>query len=168
MRVIPPLAIFAAALLTGCVTPAPVPEPRQVAADATREVVRAYLAAAEAKDAAAAARLFADDARYEDVTFSYAIEGRPAIQAMLGGALAMLDPVERRIKSKIVEGDQAAVEWEAEGIQVAPALGVPATSRPIVIRAVSLIRVRDGRIQSVTDYTDRAGLEAQLKAAGKG
>ena len=163
MRTIPAF-ICALILLPVACTTVPTPTPSADHATATtRSIVRSYLAAVETGDAAAAAGHFAPNASYQDKTFDFAINGRPAIEKMLSVAIAMLKPVRRTILHELYEGEHAAIEWEATGTHVAPAMGVPATNRTITIRAVSLITVRDGAIMVVTDYTDRAKLEAQLK-----
>ena len=161
-----PLARIALAMMllipAGCAT-LPAQPSTATETESTREVVKRYWSAANAGDSAAAASLFADDAVYRDKTFDFAIRGAPAIRAMLDNALAMLRPVERTIVHEIYDGPNAAVEWEARGTHAGAILGVPPTGRKITIRAVSLIMVRNGKIASVTDYTDRTGLEAQLK-----
>ena len=129
----------------------------------TRAVVQRYLASAEAGDADAAAALFADDAVYRDKTFDFEIRGTKAIRSMLSQAFAMLRPATRTVISQAYDGPNAAIEWEAVGTHVAPTMGIPATNKEITVRGVSLITVKDEKIQSVTDFMDRAGLERQLK-----
>lgn len=130
---------------------------------ATRAVIERYLAAANAGDADAAAGLFADDAIYRDKTFDFEIRGASKVRGMLEGAFRMLRPVTRTVNMQVYEGPQAAIEWQASGTHSGSVMGMPATNRPMTIRGVSLITVRNGKIVSVTDYMDRAGLEAQLK-----
>jgi steroid delta-isomerase-like uncharacterized protein len=153
---------FAALALSACAT-IPAENARTASTEATRVVVERYWAAVEAGDANAAAALFAENAVYRDKTFDFEISGIPAIRKMLEGAISMLSPVSRKIVTAAYDGRYAAIEWEAQGVHVMPVMGIPATNKEMTIRAVSLIEVRGGRIQSVTDYTDRAGLESQLK-----
>lgn len=157
---------FASALTAlasmSCATVPSVPA-RSGTTNSTRAVVERYWASAEAGNAEAASAVFADDAVYRDETFDFEVRGVPAIRKMLAGAFVMLRPVSRTILFAAYDRSTAAIEWEARGTHVTAVMGVPATNKPMTIRAVSLIEVRDGKIQAVTDYTDRAGLEAQLK-----
>lgn len=136
-------------------------------APSPRTVVDAYFRAARRRDTPAILALFAPDAVYEDVTFDFRIVGHEPLRRMFDGAFAAMESAERRMRRTVAEGPHVVVEWVATGRHTGTMLGVGATGRPITIRAVSIIEVADERIVRVTDYTDRAGLEAQLRA-GRG
>ena len=146
------MVFIAAAALSTLLSLGP-PQPSGCAA------ARAYAAASTANDLIA---LFHEDARYEDVTFGFSVSGRSDIERMLKSAFAAVQPFTRRIERVICDDSGAAVEWTVTGNHAAPMLGVAPTGRSVTIRAVSLLRVESGRLQKVSDYTDRATIESQL------
>ena len=128
-----------------------------------REVVQKYLRAAEQQDVEAVLALFAPSADYEDVTYAFRIKGTAALRSMFVSAFAGMRGATRTVRHLVADGKVVVVEWVATGPQTGDVLGVKPAGRTLTVRAVSIIEVADGLIVRVTDYTDRAGLEAQLR-----
>ncbi len=127
-----------------------------------RDVLDTYFRAVQARDLDRVSDLFAQDARYEDATFQAQFEGRDAIRQMFEAMFhGLAEPTYQLIRS-VAEADRVAAEWSVEGRHAGPMLGVEASGRRMRIRGVSLLEIRRGKIRSVTDYIDRAGLETQL------
>lgn len=131
-------------------------------APSTRDVLDHYFRAVQARELDRVVALFTPEARYEDVTFQFAIEGPQAIRQMFSSAFSGLAEPVYQLRRSVVEADRAAAEWVAEGRHAGPMLGVEATGRRLQVRGLSFLEIRQGRIRSVTDYLDRIGLETQL------
>jgi steroid delta-isomerase-like uncharacterized protein len=127
------------------------------------DVVDAYFRAAENHDVEAVLLHFAPRATYEDVTFSFRISGHAALRSMFESAFAAMSGAVRRQLRVVAQGDVVVVEWTATGTHTGTMLGVAATGRTITLRAVSIIEIESGAIARITDYTDRSGLETQLR-----
>ena len=62
----------------------------------------------------------------------------------------------------LVDGDRAAVFFTISGTHVKPFGGVPATRRPMEVRGVLLLTLRDGRIVHEKRYYDSTSLLVQI------
>lgn len=127
-----------------------------------RDLLDHYFRAVQARDLDRVMALFAPDARYEDVTFQFAIDGAAAIRQMFSESFKGLGEPAWQLRRSVVEADRVVAEWAVDGRHSGSILGVEATGRALQLRGMSLLEVRQGRIRSVTDYVDRAGLETQL------
>jgi steroid delta-isomerase-like uncharacterized protein len=66
------------------------------------------------------------------------------------------------VHDMIAEGDQVVVEWSHTGTQRGSYYGVPPSNREIVGHAISIYRVRDGRITGARGMWDRGEIWQQL------
>jgi uncharacterized protein len=116
-------------------------------------VLRRYVAALQAGDAATVRDSFAEDATWTlhagDLPLSGTWEGREAIlDDFLGAALGYYEPgsIEIDVTAMIAESDHVVVEWTTRARTRA---GVPYENG-----CLGVFTVRDGRIQSVREYMD--------------
>jgi steroid delta-isomerase-like uncharacterized protein len=61
-----------------------------------------------------------------------------------------------------VAGDVAVVEFQASGTQDGDLMGIPATGRKVTMPVVTVLEIRDGKIQAEREYTDLANMMQQL------
>ena len=50
------------------------------------------------------------------------------------------------VEATIVQGDQVVVRWTASGTHAGEGLGCPATQRPVTMRGMTWLVVRDGKL----------------------
>ena len=62
----------------------------------------------------------------------------------------------------IAEGDRVAVLWTGEGVNTGEGNGLPATGRPFRVTAMTLFRLKDGKIVEEWNVFDNYSLLSQL------
>lgn len=122
------------------------------------EVVRDYLASFADRDPDRIAALVTEDFVNEHTaSLGEGCIGRSAYRERLPGFLSEMHDLRYEIEDVIVAGTRAAVtytmhaRWQGE--------------RPIVVRGVQRIVVRDGLVAARTDYWDAAGFLVQADPA---
>jgi steroid delta-isomerase-like uncharacterized protein len=68
------------------------------------------------------------------------------------------------VDDTIVDGDRVAVRFTLRGTHGGDFMGLPATGKPVVVGAVVVMRVEDGRAAELRGVFDRLGLMQQLGA----
>ena len=109
--------------------------------------------------------LYAEDAvqLMHDGTF----EGLSEIHERLGRDLTAFPDAKYTVASFVEQGDSFADEWTFTGTNTGPfrlpdGAEVPATGRPVEIRGMELVQVRDGKIVVDNLYYDFMAALAQL------
>lgn len=127
----------------------------------TVAAVTAYLAALNDHDADAIAARVTEDFHNEHISaLGHSLHGRAAYRERLTGFLAGFTDLHYEVEDIVVDGDRAAVAYR----MTFRATGGDGTSRPVTIRGVFRLRVRDGLIAHRVDYWD--GLEYQRQVEG--
>ena len=62
----------------------------------------------------------------------------------------------------VAEGDMVAVEWTLSGTHRGRMLGIPATSKSVSFKGVSMLRYRTNMVVADTRVWDLAGLLRQI------
>jgi steroid delta-isomerase-like uncharacterized protein len=110
--------------------------------------------------------LYAEDARFEDITLSRAFRGRPALLEFFGD---LMDPAKRRNAFTLVgysgDADGGAIEWAWAATHRARFLDLQARGKETRIRGVSVVRFQAGKILEQRDYWDARTVMQQLGAA---
>ena len=109
--------------------------------------------------------LYAEDARFEDITLSQAVRGRPALREFFGD---FMNPANRRNAFTLVgysgDADGGAIEWTWTATHSAPFFDLPAKGKETRIRGVSVVRFKAGKILEQRDYWDARTVMQQLGA----
>jgi steroid delta-isomerase-like uncharacterized protein len=66
------------------------------------------------------------------------------------------------IHQLVAEGDRVAVLWSGEGVNTGEGNGLPATGRPFKVTAMTLFRLKDGKIVEEWNVFDNYSLLSQL------
>ena len=110
--------------------------------------------------------LYAEDARFEDITLSQAVRGRPALREFFGD---LVKPANRRNAFTLIcysgDADGGAIEWTWTATHSVPFLDLPAKGKETRIRGVSVVRFKAGKILEQRDYWDARTVTQQLDAA---
>ena len=111
----------------------------------TREVVDALYKAFLAGDGEGMIALMADDV---EVTFlgQGTFHGIPAVRRFMGFSAGLLEDVEFRIQTVIIDGDVGAAVWEESA--------TTRDGKPWENHGVDVIRVRDGKIVALHENND--------------
>ena len=133
--------------------------------DTGRELLDRYVELYNAGDLDACMDLYAEDAvqRMHDGLF----EGPEAIRERLARDLDAFADANYVVESFVGEGDTFADEWTFTGTNTGPfrlpdGTEVPATGRPVELKGMELVQVRDGKIIVDNLYYDFMAAVAQL------
>src|SRR5262245_9618493 len=96
--------------------------------------------------------LYAEDARFEDITLSQAVRGRPALREFFGD---FMNPAKRRNAFTLIgysgDADCGAIEWTWTATHSAPLFDLPAKGKETCVRGVSVVRFEAGKILEQRD-----------------
>jgi len=139
--------------------------------EANRALLERYVELYNAGDLEACMELYAEDAVQwmHDGLF----EGVDAIQERLARDLTAFPDARYVVESFVESGDKFADEWTFTGTNTGPfrlpdGSEVPATGRPVEIKGMELVEVRDGRIVVDNLYYDFMAAVVQLGLVPQG
>jgi steroid delta-isomerase-like uncharacterized protein len=139
--------------------------------EANRELLERYVERYNAGDLEACMKLYAEDAVQwmHDGLF----EGVDAIQERLARDLTAFPDAKYVVESFVEDDDKFADEWTFTGTNTGPfrlpdGSEVPATGRPVEIKGMELVEVRDGKIVVDNLYYDFMAAVAQLGLVPEG
>jgi steroid delta-isomerase-like uncharacterized protein len=138
---------------------------------ANSDLLDNYVERYNAADLDACMDLYAEDAvqRMHDGTF----EGKDAIRDRLARDLDAFADAKYVVDSFVGEGDKFADEWTFTGTNTGPfrlpdGSEVPATGKPVEIKGMELVEVRDGKIVIDNLYYDFMAAVVQLGLVPEG
>jgi len=139
--------------------------------EANRGLLERYVELYNAGDLDACMELYAEDAlqRMHDGTF----EGLGAIHDRLARDLHAFPDAKYVVESFVEDGGTFADEWTFTGTNTGPfrlpdGTEVPATGKPVEIKGMELVEVRDGKIVVDNLYYDFMAAVAQLGLVPEG
>ncbi|HET7354146.1 MAG TPA: ester cyclase [Gaiellaceae bacterium] len=139
--------------------------------EANRELLERYVELYNAGDLEACMELYAEDAVQwmHDGLF----EGVDAIQERLARDLTAFPDAKYVVESFVEDDDKFADEWTFTGTNTGPfrlpdGSEVPATGRPVEIKGMEFVEVRDGKIVVDNLYYDFMAAVAQLGLVPEG
>ena len=139
--------------------------------EANRELLERYVELYNAGDLDACMELYAEDAVQwmHDGLF----DGVDAIQERLARDLTAFPDAKYVVESFVEDDDKFADEWTFTGTNTGPfrlpdGSEVPATGRPVEIKGMEFVEVRDGKIVVDNLYYDFMAAVAQLGLVPEG
>lgn len=127
-----------------------------------REVVEAWVAAFNRRDAHAAAVLYHEDATNVQVAAGEPVVGRQAIlEALLAFFRALPDNF-TKVENLFQDGEWAILEWTGGGTWRGKFLGMTPNGKSFVLRGCGFFHVTDGKIRFQRGYWDKATWFGQL------
>ncbi|MGY1822964.1 ester cyclase [Geodermatophilus sp. SYSU D00079] len=103
-----------------------------------------------------------DGITWHDVAMGRTHRGKAEVGAVLQGLFDAVPDLRLDLTRRLPHGDLVAEEYTLSGTHLGTLFGVPATGRRLRIRAVSFVRMRDGRLAEDHFYLDVAGVLAQM------
>ena len=112
--------------------------------------------------------LYSEQARFEDITLSQTVRGRPELREFFTG---FMNPAHRQntftLITYIGAAGGGAIEWTWTARHRASFLNLPAEGKETRVRGVSVIRFETGKIIEQRDYWDARTLMQQLGASAE-
>ncbi len=126
--------------------------------------VDAYLAAWNAHDIDKAAAIFAENVVYYDAAVGTPATGTAAARGVVENFVKGAPDLVWKIKgAPVVQDNRVAFEWEFSGTNTGDwADGTKATGKKFHFTGASVFTVKDGKIESQSDYYDALGFYKQL------
>ncbi len=104
-----------------------------------------------------------DDAiTWHDMAADRRYRGKAEVGTFLRSLFSALPDLRLELTARLPHGDYVAEEYTITGTHQGSLFGIPATGRALQIRAVSFVRMRDGRLAEDNFYFDVAGVLAQM------
>ncbi|HEX2075309.1 MAG TPA: ester cyclase [Geodermatophilus sp.] len=103
-----------------------------------------------------------DGITWHDVARGRSYRGKGEVGAFLAALFSAVPDLRLDLTTRLPHGDLVAEEYTITGTHRGPLFGVPPTGRRLHVRAVSFVRMREGRLAEDTFYVDLAGLLAQM------
>jgi steroid delta-isomerase-like uncharacterized protein len=125
------------------------------------DLVDAFYRAHNARDAAAAAALYAEDAFHQEGTDGPRRDGRVALEAGLARFFAMLPDAAWEVRERIEAGASIVAVYTLTGHLGIDIGGAATRGRPIRLPGAHLIEIADGRIAGTRDFWSMAEFRRQ-------
>jgi steroid delta-isomerase-like uncharacterized protein len=134
----------------------------------TDHLVSRLLAAYNEHDTAAAAALYADDARHVEMSSGRSQQGPGVIAAGLGYLLRSFPDAVWAVRDVIGDDDRTAVRYTLTGSLQADFGPYPARGQQLCLPGVLVVHQDGDRIDHAEDYWDAATFARQMAATGPG
>ena len=89
---------------------------------------------------------------------------REQFKAVAGMMHAAFPDVVVTVQDQIAEGDKVVTRWMAQATHQGDFMGVPPTGKQVMVKAIHIHRIVDGRIAALWEEFDMFGLMQQLGA----
>jgi len=99
---------------------------------------------------------------WHDVARGRTHRGKQEVGEYLRALFTALPDLRLDLTTRLPHGDLVAEEYTITGTHLGSLFGIPPTGRPLRIRAVSVVRMRNGRLAEDTFYVDLAGVLGQM------
>lgn len=125
--------------------------------------VRAWLETYNRGDLDGCMAYYTDDVEFEDPIFGERVSGKPALREAFGKFFFTGVTILRFLDwSGGAEGGAVEWEWTAKWGANRTFLGFEASLKHFVVRGVTVLKLRDGKISRQTDYWDARSALRQL------
>jgi steroid delta-isomerase-like uncharacterized protein len=134
--------------------------PTQLAAPA--DVARAVFEAVNARDPDRIVSHVAEDVDDDFVAIG-PVRGRAAVHAFFVETFAAFPDFRMEVLRVVADDEAAVVQWRADGTFLgADFQGVRATGKPVSLKGVDVMVIRDGLVRANTIYSDGATFARQI------
>jgi steroid delta-isomerase-like uncharacterized protein len=99
---------------------------------------------------------------WKNIGLEETYDGKPAVREFLNRLMSALPDLVFTVEHKIARGDNVAEKWTIRGTHLGTFLGIPPTGRPIEIRALSMVTLRDGKFLRDEFYWDTRAVMNQM------
>ena len=90
--------------------------------------------------------------------------GIPQFKEFARGVRAAFPDIKVYVEETISEGDRTVVRWRSEMTHTDEFMGTPPSGKKAMVRGISIIRFKDGKIVDAWDNWDQLGLLTQIGA----
>jgi steroid delta-isomerase-like uncharacterized protein len=88
--------------------------------------------------------------------------GKQGVREFLTRLFTAIPDLAFTVDFKIARGDNVSEQWTVKGTHLGPFMGIPPTGRPVEIRALSMVTMRDGKFLRDEFYWDTGAVMRQM------
>ena len=89
---------------------------------------------------------------------------REQFKAVAGMMFVAFPDIVVTVQDQIAEGDKVVTRWTAQATHQGDFMGIPATGKQVLVKAIHIHQIVDGRIAALWEEFDMFGLMQQLGA----
>ncbi|HET7079206.1 MAG TPA: ester cyclase [Chloroflexia bacterium] len=130
--------------------------------EAIPPVVNDLLDAWNAHDVERALRFYSPEFDGEDVGIAQPLRGEAGVRHFIQHYLDAFPGLHITQEAALVNGDQVAVSWTAQGYHQGPLMNIPATGHVVTVRGMSFLTLHDNKIRKLVNVWDVAGMLREL------
>lgn len=105
---------------------------------------------------------YGDDIVWRNVAMDEVYDGKEAVKAFLERLFTALPDIELEVTLRVPRGKYVTEEYILRGTHLGPMFGLPATGRPVELKVMSLLELRDGLMKEDHFYFDVATAMRQM------
>jgi steroid delta-isomerase-like uncharacterized protein len=130
--------------------------------EAIPPVVNDLLDAWNAHDVERALSLYSPEFDGEDVGIARPLHGEVGVRDFIRHYLDAFPGLHVTQEAALVNGDQVALSWTAQGYHQGPLMNIPATGHVVTVRGMSFLTLQDNKIRKLVNVWDVAGMLREL------
>jgi steroid delta-isomerase-like uncharacterized protein len=103
-----------------------------------------------------------DEIVWTNVALDEVYRGKSEVRGFLTRLFTAIPDLEFTVQFKIARGDNVSEQWRVRGTHLGTFMGIPATGRPVEIRALSMVTMREGKFLRDEFYWDTGAVMRQM------
>ena len=103
-----------------------------------------------------------DEITWKNVGLEETYLGKQGVREFLTRLFTAIPDLEFTVDFKIARGDNVSEQWTVRGTHLGTFMGIPATGRPVAIRALSMVTMREGKFLRDEFYWDTGAVMRQM------
>lgn len=103
-----------------------------------------------------------DDITWHNMALNETYRGKAGVTEFLTSLFTAFPDLKFNVTEKIPRDDFVAERWEISATHLGPYMGIPPTGKPILIRGMGLVKLRDGKFLTDNFYYDALGVLQQM------
>jgi steroid delta-isomerase-like uncharacterized protein len=130
--------------------------------EAIPPVITNLLDAWNAHDVERALSFYSPEFAGEDVGIAQSFRGEVGVRHFIQHYLDAFPGLHITQDAALVNGDQVALSWTAQGYHQGPLMNIPATGHSVTVRGMSFLTLHDNKIRKLVNVWDVAGMLREL------
>ena len=103
-----------------------------------------------------------DEIVWKNVALEETYQGKAEVREFLTRLFTAIPDLVFSVDFKIARGDNVSEQWTVKGTHLGPFMGIPPTGRPVEIRALSMVTLREGKFLRDEFYWDTGAVMRQM------
>jgi len=103
-----------------------------------------------------------DEIVWKNMALEESYEGKAEVRGFLTRLFTAIPDLMFTVDFKIARGDNVSEQWSVRGTHLGTFMGIPATGRPVEIRALSMVTLREGKFLRDEFYWDTGAVMRQM------